>query len=47
MGPGAAYWLRRCATSRKVPGSIAGGVTRFFSDIFLPTVPWPGGRLRP
>jgi len=29
-----AYWLRRCTTSRTVPGSIAGGVTRIFSDIF-------------
>jgi hypothetical protein len=28
--------------SRTVPGSIPGGVTGFFSDIFLPTVPWPG-----
>ena len=36
-----AYWLRRCATSRTVPGSIPGGVTGFFSDIFLPTVPLP------
>jgi len=25
---------RRCATSRTVPGSIPGGVTGFFSDIF-------------
>jgi hypothetical protein len=32
-GPGVALWLRRCATSRKVPGSIPGGVTGFFSDI--------------
>jgi hypothetical protein len=24
-----------CATSRTVPGSIPGGVTGFFSDIFL------------
>ena len=32
--PGIAYWLRRCATSRTVPGSIPGGVTGFFSDIF-------------
>jgi len=23
-------WLRRCATSRKVPGSIPGGVTGYF-----------------
>ena len=29
-----AYWLRRCATSRTVPGSIPGGVPGFFSDIF-------------
>jgi hypothetical protein len=28
------YWLRRCATSRTVPGSISGGVTGFFSDKF-------------
>ena len=26
--------VRRCATSRTVPGSIPGGVTGFFSDIF-------------
>jgi len=25
---------------RTVPGSIPGGVTGFFSDIFLPTAPW-------
>jgi hypothetical protein len=29
-----AQWLRRCATSRAVPGSIPDGVTGFFSDIF-------------
>ena len=29
-----AEWLRRCATSRTVPGSIPGGVTGFLSDIF-------------
>ena len=40
-GPGVAQWLRRCATSRTVPGSIPGGVTGFFSDIFFPTIPWP------
>jgi hypothetical protein len=34
-----------CATSWVVPGLIPGGVTGFFSDIFLPTVPWPWGRL--
>ena len=32
-GPGVAYWLRRCATIRTVPGSIPGGVTGFFSGI--------------
>jgi len=26
---------------------IPGDVTGFFSDIFLPTVPWPWGRLSP
>jgi hypothetical protein len=31
----------------EVPGSISGGVAGFFSDIFLPTVPWPWGRLSP
>jgi hypothetical protein len=41
LGPGVAQWLRRCAASRTVLGSISGGVTGFFSDIFLPTVPWP------
>ena len=39
--PGVAWWLRHCATSRMVPGSNPGGVTGFFSDIFLLTVPWP------
>jgi hypothetical protein len=38
-GPGVAQWLRRCTTSRTVLGSIPGGVTGFFSDIFLPTQP--------
>ena len=33
LGPGVAWWLRRCATCRMVPGSIPGGVTGFFSDI--------------
>jgi hypothetical protein len=31
------WWLRRCATSRTVPGSIPGSVTGFFSDISLPS----------
>ena len=30
----ASIYLGRCATSRTVPGSIPGGVTGFFSDIF-------------
>jgi hypothetical protein len=30
-----------------VPGLIHGGVTGFFSDIFLPTVPWPLGLTQP
>ena len=34
LGPGVAWWLRRRTTSRTVPGSIPGGVTGFFSDIF-------------
>jgi hypothetical protein len=33
VGPGVAHWLRRCATSWTVPGSIPGSVTGFFSDI--------------
>jgi hypothetical protein len=34
MGPGVGYLLIRCASCRTVPGSIPGGVTGFFSDIF-------------
>jgi hypothetical protein len=34
LEPEVAEWLRRCATSRTVPGSIPGVVTGFFSDIF-------------
>ena len=30
QGPGVAYWLRHCATSRTVPGSIPSGVTGDF-----------------
>jgi hypothetical protein len=29
-----AWWLRSCATTQTAPGSIPGGVTGFFSDIF-------------
>jgi hypothetical protein len=32
--PGVAQWLRLCATSRKVRGSIPRGVTGLFSDTF-------------
>jgi hypothetical protein len=39
--------LRCCATSRTVLGSIPGGVTGFFRDIFLLTMPWPWGQLGP
>ena len=44
-GPGVAQWLRRCTTSRTVPGSIPGGVTwDFFRGSFRQNhVPW--GRL--
>jgi hypothetical protein len=34
VGPGVASWLRPFNTSRMVPGSIPGGVTGFFGDIF-------------
>ena len=30
---GVAQWLRRCATNRKVAGSIPAGVSGFFIDI--------------
>jgi hypothetical protein len=30
-GPGVAQWLRRCATSRKVPGRVTGD---FFSEAY-------------
>ena len=33
-GPGVAWWLRHCATSRTVPGSIPGGVTGDFFPWF-------------
>jgi hypothetical protein len=33
-GPGVAQWLRRCATSREVLGSIPGRVTGDFSEAF-------------
>jgi hypothetical protein len=44
VGPGVAYWFRHCATSRKVSGSIAGGVAGdFFRSYRLNHMPW--GRL--
>ena len=33
MGTAVARWFRRCATSRKVAGSIPAGVSGFFIDI--------------
>ena len=33
MGTAVAQWLRRCATNRKVAGSIPAGVSGFFVDI--------------
>ena len=32
-GGAVAQWLRRCATNRKVAGSIPAGVSGFFIDI--------------
>ena len=33
VGTTVAQWLRRCATNRKVAGSIPAGVSGFFIDI--------------
>ena len=32
-GTAVAQWLRRCATNRKVAGSITAGVSGFFIDV--------------
>ena len=45
--PGVAQWLKRCATSRTVPGSIPGNVTGFFSDIFPSDRTMPLGSTQP
>jgi hypothetical protein len=38
-------WLRHCATSRNVAGSIPDGVTEIFIDIIVSVALWPWGRL--
>jgi len=46
MGTAVAQWLRRCATNRKVGGSIPGGVVGIFRwHKILPIAVWPGDRL--
>ena len=47
LGPGVAQWLRRCATSRTVPGSIPGCVIGFFSDVFPSDRTIAGGSTQP
>ena len=41
------YWLRHCATSRKVAGSIPEWVLEFFIDVMIPAAFWPWGQLIP
>jgi hypothetical protein len=36
-------WLRYCATSQKVAGSIPKCVTGIFVDLMLPATLWPWG----
>jgi len=38
-------WLRHCATSQKVAGSITDGVIGTFIDIILPVALWSWGGL--
>ena len=46
MGTAVAQWLRRCATSRKVAGSIPAGVIGIFHLHKIPPIAlWPWGRL--
>jgi hypothetical protein len=42
---GKSGWLRHCATSWKVTGSIPVGVVEFFIDIILLATIWAWGRL--
>ena len=40
-------WMRHCATSRKVAGSIPDGSLEYFIDIILPAALWSWGWLNP
>ena len=41
-GPGVVYWLRHCATSRTVSGSIPGGITGDFFSVATDRTICPG-----